>query len=97
MKAMSFIALLVLLVSNQGCADKCKPIVETHYIKQAIPEPQAKPKGSDFQLLQIEFNGKTYYAVEEEQGKLLSLNWLMYKEWAEGNYEVLNKLHLNSK
>jgi hypothetical protein len=79
-----------------GCAPKETVVVKTEYIKQNIPKPIKKPLGAQYQVKEIDFNGVSFYCLDSQNAKILAVNWLLYKEWAENNELILNKLYEGS-
>ncbi|NPA53946.1 MAG: hypothetical protein GXO21_04690 [Aquificae bacterium] len=90
--------LILFLISASSCANKQESRVVYRYIekpvyiecqKPAIPE---KPKAKDYQVLRIKFEEKYYYCVDVENAKILSENWLKYRNWCESINTILKNI-----
>ena len=96
----SIIVLVILVISFNGCflCKKCEIppepeiITEYIYIEHEIPEIHEKPEFKEYNLIMVNFNGKDYYLLEENEAAVLSLDWESYKEWCESNFEILKNL-----
>lgn len=78
--------LLILTLFFIGCSEKIQ------YIKPQFPEPLEKPQAQDYILKIMEIDGHKYFVFEEEDALKASENWIKYKNWAEGNYNLLKSL-----
>ena len=96
------IALTILAVSLSGCwpcpePEKPEPvepkvITETKYVKVPFPKTQDKPKFVEYEMNLGNLNGTDYYFMTVPAGATLNSNWIVYKDWAETNYNTLIKL-----
>lgn len=91
MKHLSLFGFLVALVFN-GCAPK-EVVIKTEYVHQSIPKPINKPNPREYNVMEVEFNDSTFYCLDPLNAKIQAVNWLMYKDWAEGNEVILKKLY----
>lgn len=69
----------------------------TEFVYPEIPELQEPPVVKDYELKQIKINKTKYFALTEENAKILSENWIHYKKWSETNYELLKSLKSMNK
>lgn len=99
MKVQSFIKFSILSASSLlllGCSPKEVIVVQYKFVQQSIPEPAPKPEFKPYEFMEVEFNNKKYFALDKEQATLLGVNWIVYKEFAETNFKILDTLHKNS-
>lgn len=93
MKKTLFLTCLIVLASS--CSLKPKEKIVYKYIskpvyiqcqKPVIPE---KPKFQPYQIFRVQFENKYYYCADVENAKVISENWLKYKNWCESLQEHL--------
>ena len=87
MKKTLFLILCLALASS--CATKQEPKVIYKYIQKPVyikcekPIIPEKPEFQEYYIFRVKFENKYYYCVDVENAKILSENWLRYKNWCE--------------
>ena len=87
--------LIPFLILVSSCASKQEPKVVYKYIEKPVyiqcqkPVIPEKPEYTPYQIFRVNFESKYYYCVDLENAKILSENWLKYKNWCEGLQEHL--------
>ena len=86
MRKILFLILSAALVSS--CATKEPKVVYKYiekpvYIKCQKPVIPEKPKFQSYEIFRVKFEGKYYYCVDVENARILSENWLKYRNWCE--------------
>ncbi|WP_297452589.1 hypothetical protein [Persephonella sp.] len=72
-----------------SCATKQEPKVVYKYIQKPVyvecekPVIPEKPKFQSYEIFRVKFEGKYYYCADVENAKIISENWLRYKNWCE--------------
>ncbi len=95
MKKTLFSMCLIVLASS--CATKQEPKVIYKYIEKPIyvkcekPVIPEKPKFQLYQIFRVKFEGKYYYCADIENAKVISENWLRYKNWCESLEKIISK------
>ena len=95
MKKILYLILYLALASS--CATKQEPKVIYKYIEKPVyiqcekPVIPEKPKFQTYQIFRVNFEGKYYYCADVENARILSENWLKYKNWCENLKETISK------
>ncbi len=93
MKKILFLMCLTALVSS--CGVKQQPKIVYKYIEKPVyiecqkPVIPEKPKFQTYQIFRVNFEGKYYYCADVENAKIISENWLKYRNWCESLEESL--------
>ena len=93
MKRTLYLILSAILASS--CATKQEPKVIYKYIEKPVymkcekPVVPEKPEFQKYQIFRVKFEGKYYYCADMENAKIISENWLKYKNWCESLKENL--------
>ncbi len=93
MKRTLYLILSAILASS--CATKQEPKVIYKYIEKPVymkcekPVVPEKPEFQKYQIFRVKFGGKYYYCADMENAKIISENWLKYKNWCESLKENL--------
>ncbi len=95
MKKTLFSMCLIALVSS--CSIKPKEKIVYKYIEKPVyikcekPVIPKKPEFITYQIFRVKFEGKYYYCADVENARILSENWLKYKNWCENLEEIFSK------
>ncbi len=87
MRKILFLTCFLILASS--CATKQEPKVVYKYIQKPVyvecekPVIPEKPKFQSYEIFRVKFEGKYYYCADVENAKIISENWLRYKNWCE--------------
>jgi len=87
--------LIPFLILASSCTVKPKEKIVYKYIEKPIyiqcekPVIPEKPEFTPYKIFRVHFEGKYYYCADIENAKVLSENWLKYKNWCEGLKEIL--------
>jgi len=98
MDLLKYLMISILLASSfTGCDPKPDPkvVIEYRYVHPEV-KPLAKPKWVPYKMNMINFNGDDYYFMSKQDGNIMLTNWLIYKDWAEGNFKILRTLENNT-
>ena len=89
--------LIPFLILASSCSIKPKEKIVYKYIEKPVyiqcekPVIPEKPKFQTYQIFRVNFEGKYYYCADVENAKIISENWLKYKNWCESILENLNE------
>jgi hypothetical protein len=65
-----------------------KPI----YIECQKPTIPEKPEFQKYEIFRVKFENNYYYCVDAENAKIISENWLRYKNWCESINAILKNI-----
>ena len=93
---------IVLGFSSCACkSNQTRPqiIYKTKIIKEkcTFPNIPEKPKPQKYKTLKFLYDNDYYYCVDLDNAKILVNNWLEYKEWCEGMYNILKTTNDNDQ
>ncbi|HCB69338.1 MAG TPA: hypothetical protein DEP48_03160 [Persephonella sp.] len=77
------------LILASSCSIKPKEKIVYKYIEKPVyiecqkPVVPEKPAFQPYQIFRVQFEGEYYYCVNVVNAKILSENWLRYKNWCE--------------
>jgi len=97
MKMTQFLLISILSVfSLSGCTPffcpKPKIVKKIVYLKPIIPDLPKKPIRIKYKFKAVNFNGFDYYVLTPNDAAIMSVNWNEYKNWAELNRTILERL-----
>ncbi|WP_456400124.1 hypothetical protein [Persephonella sp.] len=87
MKKTLFLTCLIALASS--CGVKQEPKIVYKYIEKPVyvecqkPVIPEKPEFQPYQIFRVQFEGEYYYCVNVVNARVISENWLRYKNWCE--------------
>ena len=87
--------LISFLILASSCGIKPKEKIVYKYIEKPVyiqcekPVIPEKPKFQTYQIFRVNFENKYYYCADVENAKIISENWLKYKNWCESLKEIL--------
>lgn len=100
LKTMILSAVLIIsAISIIGCTKACpepRIVVKYKYLDRPIVSLKNKPKFMKYRIDRVSFNGKDFYFMTINDGNIMLANWLVYKDWAETNYNTLKNLDVNN-
>jgi len=88
--------LIPFLILVSSCGVKPKEKIVYKYIEKPVyiqcqkPVIPEKPEFTPYQIFRVQFERKYYYCVNLENAKILSENWLRYKNWCESLKSIVN-------
>lgn len=89
---MKYFLILISCLVITGCS-----AVKVEFVYPSIPELQEPPKVEDYNLQLIRINNTEYYALTEEDARILSENWILFRKWSETNFELLKTLKIEEQ
>nr|DAR72497.1 MAG TPA: TRAF PROTEIN, TRAO PROTEIN, TRAN ADHESION, BACTERIAL SECRETION.5A [Caudoviricetes sp.] len=92
MKSMKKFILILFSILIAGCSFNSPELKQIE-----LPKPYEKPIPQEYNVQIIEFDSQKFYCLSPQNARILSLNWLEYKSWAESNYDLLNFLNSLNK
>ena len=93
MKKTLFLTCLIALASS--CSIKPKEKIVYKYIEKPVyiqcqkPVIPEKPEFQKYEIFRVQFEDKYYYCIDVENARIVSENWLKYKNWCENLQEYL--------